>query len=406
MPIYEYKGLNKKGTTSKGTVDADNVRTAKLKLKKKGIYVQSLKDRSKGAKGKKAKKRNNSRKANVKDLAMMTRQLATLLKANIPLVDSLTAVSEQIENESLAETMAEIKNMVNEGQPLFKSMAKYPKTFDTIFLSMVEAGEMSGTLDVILIRLAEFTESANELQSKLKSAMIYPVIMIIVTIGILGVVFTYVVPKMVEIFEANEDLILPWFTLLIIDLSDFVVKYWMIIIIASIAGFFIFRNWKSSPAGRKVWDRFILKLPIIGKLTRLVAVSRFAQTLSTLLNGGVPMLAAMDIVRNVVDNDALAVAIDDARENISEGESIAGPLKRSGQFPPMVLHMIGIGEKTGELENMLEQVSNAYDFQVNTEVEGLTALMEPVMIVIMGGVIGSIVVAIMVPLFDMMNMGT
>ncbi len=404
--MFEYKGLNKKGSNVKGTIDAENVRAAKTRLKKQGVYVQALKDRSKGNKGKKNKKVNASRKVNVKDLAMMTRQLATLLKANIPLVDSLAAVSEQVENESLAETMAEIKNMVNEGQPLYKSMAKYPKTFDIIFLSMTEAGEMSGTLDTILIRLAEFTESANELQSKVKSAMIYPLIMIVVTIAILGVVFTYVVPKMVEIFEASEDLILPWFTLLIIDLSDIVIEYWPVIIIATFVLFFIFRNWKNSPNGRKTWDKIVLKIPVMGKLLRLVAVSRFAQTLSTLLNGGVPMLAAMDIVRNVVNNDVLAVAIDDARENISEGESIAGPLKRSGQFPPMVIHMISIGEKTGELESMLEQVSKAYDFQVNTEVDGLTALMEPVMIVVMGGVIGSIVVAIMVPLFDMMNMGT
>ena len=406
MPVFEYKGLNKKGSNVKGTIDADNVRSAKTRLKKQGVYVQTLKDRSKSTKGKKLKRVNSSRKVGVKDLAMMTRQLATLLKANIPLVDSLAAVSEQVENEALAETMAEIKNMVNEGQPLYKSMAKYPKIFDTIFLSMTEAGEMSGTLDTILIRLAEFTESANELQSKVKSAMIYPLIMIIVTIAILGVVFTYVVPKMVEIFEASEDLILPWFTVMVIDMSDLVREYWPVIIIGTIVSFFIFKNWKNSPGGRKTWDKLILKVPVMGKLLRLVAVSRFSQTLSTLLNGGVPMLAAMDIVRNVVNNDVLATAIDDARDNISEGESIAGPLKRSNQFPPMVIHMISIGEKTGELENMLTQVSSAYDFQVNTEVDGLTALMEPVMIVIMGGVIGSIVVAIMVPLFDMMNLGT
>ncbi len=406
MPMFEYKGLNKKGLKTKGTIDADNIRTAKMRLKKQGVYIQSLKDKSKGKSSKKTKKSHNSRKASVKDLAMMTRQLATLLKANIPLVDSLTAVSEQVENEALSETMAEIKNMVNEGQPLYKSMTKYPKVFDTIFISMTEAGEMSGTLDTILIRLAEFTEAANELSSKIKSAMLYPIIMVVVTLGILGVVFTYVVPKMVEIFEASPDLALPWFTLLIIDISDIVREYWHALIIGSIVSVLIFKNWKSTPRGQTVWDHFILKVPVVGKLTRLIAVSRFARTLSTLLNGGVPMLAAMDIVRNVVNNNVLAKAIDEARENISEGESIAVPLKRSNQFPPMVLHMITIGEKTGELENMLTQVSDAYDFQVSTEVEGLTALMEPVMIVIMGGVIGSIVVAIMVPLFDMMNMGT
>ena len=365
MPIYEYKGLNKKGVKKKGTIDADNARAAKAKLRKQGLYIQALKDKSRSKSGKKKNTSGSKRKASVKDLALMTRQFATLLKANIPLVDSLGAVSEQVENEALAETMAEIRNMVNEGQPLYKSLEKYPKIFDRIYLSMCEAGEMSGTLDIILLRLAEFTESANELKSKVKSAMMYPIIMIIVTVAILAIVFTQVVPKMVEIFDST-GLTLPWYTEMVIDMSDIFIEYWHALGIGCVVFFLIFLNWKRSPKGKKLWDLVQLNLPIFGKLNRLVAVSRFAQTLATLLNGGVPMLAAMDIVKNVVDNDILAEAIEEARDNISEGESIAGPLKRSGQFPPMVLHMISIGEKSGELEAMLIQVSSAYDFQVKT----------------------------------------
>lgn len=405
MPVFEYRGLTKAGKNTRGTIDADNSRTAKMRLKKQGIYVVEIKDRSQSQKRIKDKSGTRGRKVNIKHLSMMTRQLATLLKANIPLVDSLAAVSEQIEDEALAETMTEIKNMVNEGAPLHKSLGKYTRIFNKIYISMCEAGEMSGTLDVILTRLAEFTESQNELSSKVRSAMLYPLIMLVVSLGILGIIFVYVVPKVVAVFEATPELTLPWFTVAVINVSEFFATYWYIILISATFSYFIFRNWKKKPSGQAQWDRITLLLPIVGKLSRLIAVSRFTRTLSTLLTGGVPMLSAMDIVRNVVNNEVLARAIDNARDNISEGESIAGPLKKSGQFPPMVIHMINIGEKTGELETMLTRVSDSYDFQVRTEVDGLTSTLEPVMIIVMGGVIALIVFAIMVPLFDLMNLG-
>jgi general secretion pathway protein F len=190
----------------------------------------------------------------------------------------------------------------------------------------------------------------------------------------------------------------------VINISGFLVNYWHILIGSIVVAYLLFKNWKSTPTGRAQWDAIFLKIPLIGKLGRIVAVSRFTRTLSTLLNGGVPMLAAMSIVRNVVDNEVIAKAIDVGRENISEGESIAGPLKKSGQFPPIVIHMINIGEKTGELENMLLQVSDSYDFQVKTSIDGLTSLLEPIMIIVMGCVIGIIVFAIMIPMFELSGM--
>jgi general secretion pathway protein F len=301
--------------------------------------------------------------------------------------------------------VADIKNMVNEGSTLHKSLGKYPKIFDTMYVSMCEAGEMSGTLDVILIRLAEFKESQTELGAKVKSAMLYPILMLGFTALLLGVLFIYVIPKIVEVFEASPELKLPWYTVIVIDISGFLVNYWHILIGTTVGVYFVFNNWKSTPQGRAQWDSIYLKIPLIGKLARIVAVSRFTRTLSTLLNGGVPMLSAMGIVRNVVDNEVIAKAIDVGRENISEGESIAGPLKKSGQFPPIVIHMINIGEKTGELENMLLQVSDAYDFQVKTSIAGLTALLEPLMIIVMGCVIGIIVFAIMIPMFQLSSLG-
>ena len=405
MPLFEYRGLSKDGRNLRGTLDAENQRVAKIKLKKDGIFVTDIKDKSKAVRKAKAGKKGSGRSVSVTDLSMMTRQLATLMRAQIPLVDALNAVSEQVENVHLSEAVADIKNIVNEGGSFHKALQKYPKMFDRIYVSLCEAGEMSGTLDTILIRLAEFKESQQALSSKVRSAMLYPLLMMSFTMILLAVLFIYVIPQIVTVFESSPELKLPWFTLVVIGISGILVNYWHVIIATLVGSYLLFKNWKSTPAGRDQWDRFILTIPVVGSLARVVAVSRFTRTLSTLLNGGVPMLSAMSIVRNVVDNEVIAAAIDIGRENISEGESIAGPLKKSGQFPPLVIHMINIGEKTGELENMLLQVSEAYDFQVKTKIEGLTSLLEPIMIIVMGCVIGVIVFAIMIPMFQLSSMG-
>ena len=405
MPVFEYKGLNKQGRNTKGVIDADNLRSAKAKLKKDGLFVTDIKDKTKSSKKKSGSGQVKTGRVSTDDLSMMTRQLATLIKANIPLVDSLAAVSEQVENETLAMIMAEMRNFVNEGGAFYKGLLKYPKIFDTIYVSLVEAGEMSGSLDVILIRLAEFKESQSEMNARVKSAMFYPVMMMVLTIVVLGILFVFVIPKITEVFDSTPELNMPWYSEMVIAISGFMVNYWIVILGAIIGITLLFLNWKRTPAGGAQWDAIFLQLPVVGKLGRIIAVSRFTRTLSTLLNGGVPMLTAMSIVRNVVDNEVIARAIDIGRENISEGESIAGPLKKSGQFPPIVIHMINIGEKTGELENMLSQVSDAYDFQVKNAVDGLTSLLAPVMIVVMGCVIGVIVFAVMVPMFELSSLG-
>ncbi len=402
MPIYEYKGLNKAGRNVKGTVDADNLRNARIKLKKDGVYVVDLADKTKRQRIKNKNKVGSTKGVSVDDLSNMTRQMASLIKANIPLVDALGACSDQMDNPLLKEVLADCKNNVNEGSPFHKTLRKYPRIFDKVFISMVEAGEMSGTLDVILLRLAEFTEDRAELNSKIKSAMLYPIIMIVFMIGILAVMFIFVVPQMMSIFE-DAEMALPWYTVMVINLSAVIVNYWWMIIAGVGALIYIFVQWTNSENGRPKWDAIKLKLPVSGELTRMIAVSRFTRTLSTLLAGGVPMLNAMDIVKNVVNNEVLAKAVREARDNISEGESIAGPLKKSEQFPPIVIHMVGIGEKTGELEKMLNQVSDTYDFQVKNKVNGLTSVLEPIMIIFMGGVIGVIVFSLMVPMFELAN---
>jgi len=400
MPIFEYKGLTKDGKTVKGNLDSENLRTARTKLKKDGIFVVDIKDKKKSADNKKSNSRSTGN-VPVKDLSLMTRQLATLIKANIPLVDALTAISEQVENQTLAEAIADCKNMVNEGQSLHKALSKYPNVFDTIYTSMAEAGEMSGTLDVILLRLAEFTEAQAELRQKVVSAMTYPMIMLVVITLVIFGLFTKVLPEILAIFETMPDMTLPATTQFISSASKIFVENWYLIAGFIIITVLIFFNWKNSTEGRKSWDGILLKIPIVGEIARMVAISRFTRTLSTLLAGGVPMLNAMDIVRNVVDNHVLAIAIDEAKSNISEGESIAGPLKKSNQFPPIVVHMVNIGEKTGDLENMLTLVADAYDFQVKSKIEGLTTLLNPIMTLLIGAVIFVIVISIIVPMFDM-----
>jgi general secretion pathway protein F len=403
MPIFEYKGLTKEGRNTKGIIDSENQRAARLKLKKDGVFVIEIKDKKKQSAEKK-RGQSSGKNVDVKDLALMTRQFATLVKANIPLVDALTAVSEQVENPTLAEALADCKNMVNEGTPLGKAMAKYPNIFTNIYVSMVDAGEASGSLDNILLRLADFNESSSELRQKVSSAMTYPIIMLVVSLAVLIGLFVGLIPKLTVIFDSNPQLTLPWYTVAIIKFSDFLTNYWYILAGVIVAGYLIFNSWKKSESGEKQWDAIKLKLPILGPINQMVAVARFTRTLSTLLTGGVPMLNALDIVRNVVDNHVIAQAIDEARGNISEGENISGPLKKSGQFPPIVIHMVSIGEKTGDLENMLGRVADAYDFQVKNKLEGMTSIIGPIMTVVMGLVIGVIVLAVLVPMFELTNL--
>ena len=404
MPLFEYKGFSKSGQNVQGNLDAENLKTAHLQLKKKGIFTTKLKDKTKNQ-SKKSKSIRLFQRVSIKDLSLMTRQLSTLLKANVPLVDSLSAVSDQVENKPFSEALSDIKDRVNQGGSFHHALEQHPKIFNKIYISMCEAGEMSGTLDTILIRLAELTESSSELKTKLLSALLYPALMLVVATGIVIFLFVSIVPEIRDIFRSFPELVLPWYTEFFFSIGDFILEYWILLIVFFILSTLLFLSWKKTPTGRAYWDRIILKFPIFGPLLRMIAVARFTRILSTLLQGGVPMLSALNLVKNVVNNDALARAINEARENISEGESISGPLRKSGEFPPVVIHMVNIGEKTGELEHMLTQLSDSYDTQVKTTVGGMTALLEPAMLVVMGCVIGFIAYAIMIPLSKLSSIG-
>jgi general secretion pathway protein F len=265
---------------------------------------------------------------------------------------------------------------------------------------MIRAGESSGALDVVLTRLADFTESSAQLRNKLVGAMIYPAIMICVGVAIIGILFVVVIPKVTKIFD-DMGVTLPWTTRTLIALSVFFRDYWYVVFTGVPALIWAFKRYIGTPKGRNWFDRTQLKIPVVGDLVRMLAISRFSKTLSTLLSSGVPLLTSLDIVRNIVENTVLSKVIENARDAIREGESIAAPLKRSGEFPPLVFHMIAIGEKSGQLEQMLANVAKSYDSQVDMRVAALTSLLEPVMILFMGVVVAFIVFSILVPIMQL-----
>ncbi|HEX9576148.1 MAG TPA: type II secretion system inner membrane protein GspF, partial [Myxococcales bacterium] len=318
----------------------------------------------------------------------------------IPLVEALTALVEQIEQPRLKKIMGVIKQKVNEGSSLADALKEHPKVFTELYANMIRAGESSGALDVVLVRLADFTEAQAQLRNKIIGAMLYPIIMIVVGIAIVSILFVVVIPKVTKIFE-DMQVTLPWTTRILIAVSSFTRDYWYVLLVALPALVWGVRRWVKTPRGRAWWDRAQLKSPVFGDLIRMLAISRFAKTLATLLASGVPLLTAMDIVKNIVANTLLSDVIDKARDAIREGESIAAPLKRSGQFPPLVYHMIAIGEKSGQLEEMLQNVAKSYESQVEMRVAALTSLLEPVMIVAMGGGVAFIVFSILMPIMQL-----
>jgi general secretion pathway protein F len=402
MPVFEYKALTAAGKAVQGLKEAESPKALRSALKRDGVFLTEVL-------GEQQQQAAQQRDVNVRrwvvarvgaeDLAIMTRQLAVLIHAGIPLVESLAALVEQVEHERLKRVVSEVRQRVNEGSSLADALAAHPRVFNGLFVNMIRAGESSGALDVVLVRLADFTESQARLRSKIVATMIYPVAMLVIGTLVLGALFTVVIPKITKIFEDTKA-VLPWTTKVLIAFSSFMADYWWAVLILQAAATWGFFRWKATTAGRARWDRFKLTVPVFGRLIRTIAIGRFSRTLATLLKSGVPLLAAMDIVKNVVGNVRLAEVIEQARVSIQEGESIAAPLKRSGEFPPLVHHMVAVGEKSGSLEEMLGNVADAYEDQVETTVAALTSLLEPFMIVAMGVVVAFIVFSILMPILQ------
>lgn len=406
MPIYSYLALNAKGKQTKGIVDAENARAAKAKLRADKLFPTEIREVSeeKGLRGKGLSLEIDLKalrgKVSISDLAMTTRQLATLSGAGIPLVEGIGALANQVEDVVLKKALSQVREKINEGSAFATALEDFPKIFSPLFVNMVRAGENSGTLDLVLARLADFIESQVGLQQKIRSAMTYPVLMAFIGVGIIAYLVSFVIPKISTIFEGIGKS-LPMITVIMMKVSAFIGTFWWLLFMLLGAAVYAFRRWKKTEKGHDRWDRFLLRLPIFGKLVLKVAVSRFARTLGTLLKSGVPIMAAMDIVKNVVANRVLEKSIETAREQVKEGESIGRPLERSGVFPPVVIHMINVGEATGELEDMLSRVADAYENEVEASINGLTSLLEPIMLLIMAGFVALTVLAIILPIMDM-----
>ncbi|MFM8269837.1 MAG: type II secretion system inner membrane protein GspF [Pseudomonadota bacterium] len=403
MAIFEYKGVAADGRSTKGTVDADSSKTARQKLKQRGIFISEIKERTGEKKGQSKSAISFGGSVKSKNLTLMIRQLATMVKARIPLDEALEAVVEQTDDPNLKSVMSQVKASVNEGKSLADSCKMFPKVFTAIFVAMIQVGEASGNLDLVLVRLANFAEANQAMRQKIIGAMTYPIFMMIAGTAITIFLFAFAVPKITEVF-AGSNMALPQLTQIMLSISNVISTYWFFIIVFIVCSFFLFKAWISTEAGRAKWDAIALKTPGVGKLVRMIAVSRFARTLSTMLGSGVQLLDAIDVVKEVVDNAVIKKALIQSRDSISEGHSIAGPLKASGEFPPILTHMIAVGERTGELEEMLNVVSDAYDSQVDAAIQSMTRLLEPLMIAVMGGVIALVALSIFMPLLELNNL--
>ena len=400
MPIYSYTGLDNTGKEIKQTINTDSLVTAKQKIRSMGIMLIDIKEQ-------KAKNSSSSSSTfsigtgiKVDDIALMTRQLSTLVKAKIQIVDALAALEDQVENNNLRVILSELKQDVNEGSSLAQALQKHPRVFSNVYINMVEAGEASGTLEIVLLRLADFTDAQMKLKTKLKGAMFYPIVMLVFGTIMMNLIFIFVIPKITKILSSmKKDL--PWATEFAIGLSNLLQNYWWALIVGVIAIFYIFKKYTATEKGKRNWDGILLKLPILGGIIKMINVSRFCSTLATLLNSGVPILTALNIVKNLIPNIPLKEAVESARVSVSEGSTMAIPLKNSGHFPAMMTHMISLGEKSGELEDMLKIVAENYEEQVDSKISGLTSILEPIMMICMGIAVAFIVFAVVMPLMQM-----
>ena len=396
MPVYKYKAIDESGKSVQGVIDAESPKSATEKLKRQGVFLSSLNE----AKESKSRSFNPFKSIKISELAVTTRQFSTLISAGLPLEASLSALSEQTEDARLGQVLAEVRERVSEGSSLANALSEHKNVFSDLYINIVRAGEASGTLDIVLLRLADFLETQAALTSRVRGALIYPMFMFFIGGGVLFFTMTYVIPRIAKIFEESSSS-LPVMTLILIKMSDFLNNYILFILIFIIILFYGAYRFNKTEKGQMFFDRLMLKVPVFGRLTSMVVISRFTRTLGTLLSSGIPLLDALEIGEAVMGNKVYGKTLQEVRVNVREGASLAQPLKESGVFPPLVTRMIAVGEQTGEMEAMLSKVADIYDQQVETMVSTLTSLLEPVMIVIIGAVMAFIVFAVLLPIFNL-----
>lgn len=436
MPIYEWKGFDSSGKKASGVIDADSPRDARVKCKRQNVLVTDMTETRGGRKVKKAKKGalanapkkrkgkesagskqlNKLRKQfesargrgsgsvrskrRVDEVATFTRQLATLTRAGIPITEALRAIIEQTEQKRLNMLYRDLREKISQGMPTADALAAHPDYFDELNVSMVRAGEASGHLDEVLMKMSEFMQEQSRVRNQVQAAMMYPVVMLIVGFAVVAVLIAFVVPKITVMLE-NQKTALPLPTQILQDASDFLLSYWWVLFLLMIFGALAFNLVYSSDKGRLNVDTKMLKLPVFGDLLKKQAIARFAQTFATLLSSGVPVVRCLEVNRTVLGNRLMENTIDDVRQKILEGADIAGPIKASGVFPPLLGYMIAVGEQSGELDTMMGQIGEAYQEEVEIATRKFTSLIEPALILVLAVLVGFIIMAILWPVLQM-----
>lgn len=427
MPKFNYVALDARGNETKGSIDVGSQNEAIGRVKEMGLFPTKISeaekeksaDKSK-AKGKpaakpgaKGKSKGGAMNINIKIpglggkvkpkvLTTFTRQLATLVDAGLPLLRGLRVLEKQERNAALKKILGDLAQSIEGGSTFSEALAQHPKVFNKLFVNMVKAGELGGVLEVVLKRLAEFSEKAQKIKGKVKAALFYPSAVMIVAVGIMVLLLTFVVPKFKEVF-AGMGVKMPGFTLFVLAVSDIIKNNILGTMGVMVAVFIVFMLLIKTKLGRRLWDKFTLIMPAFGPVISKVAISRFTRTLGTLVTSGVPILQALTIVRETAGNVIIANAVQKIHESVKEGETITAPMEGSGVFPPMVVSMVDVGEQTGALPEMLLRIADDYDEQVDNAVAAMTSLLEPIMIVFLAVIVGSIVIAMFLPLIAMIS---
>jgi type IV pilus assembly protein PilC len=402
--VYKVRGPN--SSVVNGTIDAADQRAAVDKLRGQKYIILEIAEAKKSAFDDFLKNLNIFKpKIKSKDLVLFSRQMSTLVSAGVPIVQGLSILSEQIENPAFKTVVAKVQEDIESGQAIADAMRKHPNAFTDLYVSMIRAGELGGILDVILERLSAYLESTEALKGKVKGAMIYPIVVGSIAGAVTIFLLTFVIPTFKEIFS-SFGAELPFVTQMLINLSDLMRKYFIVVVLFPVGIIIGFKQLRKSEVGERKTDELSLKIPVFGLLLRKVAIAKFTRTFGTLIKSGVPILQALDTVAKTSGNKVIEKSIMQARESIREGERIADPLKRAGVFPPMVIQMISVGEETGNLDTMLSKIADFYDQEVDVAVKGLTSMIEPIIIVAMGLVIGTIVIAMFLPMFELGNLAS
>ncbi len=400
MATFSYTVRDASGQTRTGTSEAENVEILRRRLQEQGFTVADIKQT---AAGKKKAPGGGWGRVKLADLSIFSRQFSTMIDAGVSLVRALDVLGEQTANPKLKRIIMDIQQEVESGQTLSKAMSKYPKTFTPLYVGLVRAGEVGGVLEEALQRLAGFLEKDMELRRKVKAALTYPTIVVIVAVGIVLGLCTFIVPKFVELFRDLGVKELPTMTQMLVDFSDFLKNRWWMGLIIIVAVYMALKYFGTTRIGRRVIDRVKLKVPVFGKLHHKIALARFSRTLGTLLVSGVPILQALETVAGTVGNGIIADAIMEARARIREGDRINDPLEKSRMFPPMVVHMVSIGEESGALDHMLTKIADFYEQEVDATLQSLTAAIEPMLIVFLGFAVGFIVISMFMPLIQVIQ---